>query len=274
MQHQPHHSGAQPPATIHIEVRRLVIDADATYARFTEALSIGPATELERIWGYSERVGGELFAHRPDQTLTANDLELDTGLPPTGLNRTWFADGHRFVGNLARSGFDVTYTHLIHDGGYGTFCERIRSIGVLNIGEPVGITAARYPQWAHLVLGLIDAPEPGSCHRLGSVVLPVGHYLICANSAWGSWKLRAACRIDSVPSAGAVTAVPGTQVDRITATCNQCTVSWTASSGALLFVPDPGHRARKWDFHDATGREQSGVDCPNWSCAGRVSFTN
>lgn len=274
MPHQPHHSGAQPPATIIVEADRLVIDADATYARFAAAFGIGPAIELERIWGYSERVGGELFAHCPGQTLAANDLDLDTGLPPTGLNRVRFADGYRFAGDLTRAGFEVTYTHLAFGGGHGTFCERIRDIGVLSIGEPIGITAALYPQWAHLVLGLIDAPEPGSCHRMGSVFLPAGHYLTCANSAWGSWHLRSVCRIEDVPSADTVTAVPGTRIDRITATCNRCAVSWTASSGALLFTPNPGHHARKWDFRNATGRRQSGVDCPSRSCTGRISFTN
>src|SRR5690606_6320376 len=125
-----------------------------------------------------------------------------------------------------------------------------------------------------LVLDLVEAPEPGSCHRLGSVILPAGHYLTCANSAWGSWKLRAVCRIDSVPNADAVAAVPETRIDRITATCNRCTTSWTASRGALLFTPNPGHRACEWDFRNATGRGRSGVDCPSRSCTGRVSFTN
>ncbi|WP_026924981.1 hypothetical protein [Glycomyces arizonensis] len=270
----PQHNDAQPPATIRIEAHRLVIDAESTYARFTSAFGTGPAIELERIWEYSEHAGGQLFAHRPDRPLTANELALDSGLPPVDLDRPWFTDSHRLAEGLVRAGFDVTYTHLAHDGGHGTFCEHLRDIGVLSIGEPVGITAASYPQRGHLALSLIEAPAPGSCRRLGSVVLPAGHYLTCANSTWYSWRLRAACRIASVPSADTVTAIPETQIDRITATCNQCAASWTAEHGALLFTPNPDSRAREWHFRDATGRDPFGFDCPSRSCTGRIRFTN
>lgn len=274
MPYQPRNNGARLPATLRIEADRLLIEADATYARFTAAFGTAPATGLERIWKYSKHVGGVLFPHLPDQTLTENDLDLDTGLPPVGLKRAQFTDVHRFASDLAGAGFNVTHTSLVYDGGHGTFCEQSRDIDVLSIGEFVGITAACYPRWASVMLGLTESPEPASCHRLGTVVLPAGHYLTCANSSWGSWELRAACRIDGIPSADAVMAVPGTRIGRITATCNRCAVSWTASNGALLFTPDSGHRAREWDFRNATGRERSGVDCPSRACAGRVSFTN